>query len=145
MKKSIEVYTIEEHPNKEAVYDWIRDNWHDLSSHIIDEFIDSLNELQKEIGGKLDWSVSAVPDRGEFIKFTDYDKDALNKLNADDCPLTGVYCDYTVINGLKDDDLESAVLDSIHQETEYLYSDESLFEMCEANQYYFFEDGSFES
>ena len=35
------VYTIAEHPNKENCYNWIRDNWHDLNEHHVDEIISS--------------------------------------------------------------------------------------------------------
>ncbi len=30
------VYTIEEHPNKDKCFEWIRNNWHGLSSWELD-------------------------------------------------------------------------------------------------------------
>ena len=137
------VYTIEEHPNKDLCYEWIRDNWHDINSHSVDEVIDSLKALQNEIGGKLDYSISSVPDRGEFIKFTDYDKQALISCSkvADELPLTGMCWDYDVIKGLRENN-PTQVLGTLHQDTEYCYSDEGLYELCEANQYEFTEEGN---
>ena len=135
------IYTIDEHPNKDLCFEWIRDNWHDLNCHSVGEVIDSLKALQNEIGGKLDYSISSVPDRGEFIRFTDYDREALCRLSADDYPLTGVCWDYDVIKGMRYGE-PTQVLSTLHQDTEYCYSDEGLYEMCEANQYEFTEEGN---
>jgi len=134
------VYTIEEHPNKVKCYEWIRNNWHDLNSHSVSEVIKSLKALENEIGGNLDWSISAVPDRGEFISLMDYDKEALNNLDVENCPLTGTCWDMDIIEGLKEGNI-SKVLKSLHLDTEYIYSDEGLFELCEANEYEFNEEG----
>tara|TARA_R110000803_G_scaffold112660_5_gene181038 strand:- start:3224 stop:3670 length:447 start_codon:yes stop_codon:yes gene_type:complete len=134
------VYTIDEHPNKEKCFDWIRNNWHDLNQHSVDEVIDSLTALQKEIGGDLDYSISSVSDRGEFITLKDYDKEALFSLSADDCSLTGVCWDVDLIEGLKSGNTEN-VLHSLHSDTEHCYSDKGLFEMCEANEYEFSDSG----
>ena len=134
------VYTIEEHPNKAKVFDWIRDNWHDLNNCSVDEFIDSLKALQKKIGGKLDYAISAVPDRGEFISLKGYDKKALKELDKTECPLTGVCWDYDIIEALQHGNIETA-LRSLHKDTEYIYSDEGLHELCEANEYEFYENG----
>ena len=30
------VYTIEEHPNKEKCFEWIRNNWYDLNQYSVD-------------------------------------------------------------------------------------------------------------
>lgn len=132
------IYQIDEHPNKQAVYDWIRENWHDLAQHYIDDLVQSLETLSNEIGGKFDYAISSTPDRGEFIRITDYDKIALNKLykKRKDCPLTGMCYDYDVIEHMKNDSL-NLLLDMIHKETEYIYSEIGLFELCEANEYYF--------
>ena len=145
MKKTVTetIYTIDSHPDKTAVFNWIRDNWHDLADYSIDEVINSLKALQKEIGGKLDYSISAFPDRGEYIHFTNYDKDALNALNPDECTLTGAWCDHEVITGLKNNNLSHAVLSAVHDEAGYLYSDDALFELCDANEYYFHTNGKF--
>ena len=135
------VYTIEEHPNRELCYEWIREHWYDLNEYSVMEVADSLKALQEEIGGDLDYAISSVPDRGEFIRFTDYDREALCRLSADDCSLTGVYWDYDVIKGLRIGD-PTQVLSTLHQDTKYCYSDEGLYDLCEANQYEFTEEGN---
>jgi hypothetical protein len=136
------VYTIDEHPNKEKCFDWIRNNWHDLNQHSVDKVIDSLTALQKEIGGDLDYSISSVSDRGEFIALKDYDKQALISCSkvADEYPLTGVFWDYDVIKGMRYGE-PTQVLDTLHQDTEFCYSDEGLYELCEANEYEFSDSG----
>ena len=45
-----------------------------------------------------------------------------------------------VNEGLKNDNPEQ-VLYSLHADTEYLYSDEGLYELCESNEYEFTEEG----
>ena len=136
----IKLYRIDEHPNKEKCFDWIRNNWHDLNSHGVEEVIESLTALNNTIGGELDYSISAVPDRGEFIRLVNYDEDLLNGLDASECPLTGVWSDCSVIDGLQNGNIEQ-VLKSLHDDTEYIYSDDGLYELCEANEYDFTEDG----
>ena len=64
---------------KETAREYVRNNWHDLAQHIIDEVIDSLNGLAREVNGKLDYSISAFPDRGEFIKITEFNAKKLTK------------------------------------------------------------------
>ena len=135
------VYTIDEHPNKEKCFDWIRNNWHDLNYHVREEIIDSLKALQEIIGGDFDYSISAVPDRGEYIRFKGYDHEELCRISAGDYPLTGVCWDMDVITGLREGNPEK-VLESFHSDTEYVYSDEGLLEMCEANEYEFDEEGN---
>lgn len=134
------VYEINEHPNPDKVYDWIRNNWHDLNEHSVQEVVDSLKALKDKIGGKLDYSISSVPDRGEYIRFSDYDHEELCRLNSEDCPLTGVCWDMPLIQGLRKGYSED-VLESLHSDTEYTYSDEGLKELCEANQYEFTKEG----
>ena len=135
-----EVFTIEEHPTKEKCYEWIRNNWHDLNQYSVDEIIESIKELSNKIGGTYDYSISQVPDRGEYITFTDYSQEDLRRLSADDCPLTGVIWDIDLIQGLREGN-PSKVLDSLHSDTEYQYSDEGLYDLCEANQYEFDAEG----
>lgn len=136
------VYHIAEHPNKELVYTWIRDNWHDLNEYNLNEVIGSVKRLSELIGGDVNYSIGQVPDRGEFIRFTDYNEAALKELKAEDCPLTGVCWDISLIEGLKEGRPEK-VLDELHSDTEYKYSDEGLLELCEANEYEFDENGKF--
>tara|TARA_Y100000361_G_C10937988_1_gene227310 strand:+ start:53 stop:529 length:477 start_codon:yes stop_codon:yes gene_type:complete len=135
------IYTIEDHPNKDKCFEWIRDNWHDLNEHSVHEVIDSIKALSKEIGGTCDYKISQVPSEGEYIKFKNYSQEDLYKLNADDCPLTGVSWDYDLIEGLKEGNPNN-VLETIHKETEYIYSDEGLYELCVGNDYEFNESGS---
>tara|TARA_R100000908_G_C3720841_1_gene123654 strand:+ start:241 stop:675 length:435 start_codon:yes stop_codon:yes gene_type:complete len=135
------IYTIEEHPNRELCYEWIRNHWHDLNEYSVMEVADSLKALQEEIGGDLDYAISSVPDRGEFIRFTDYDEGSLWRLDKHDYPLTGVCWDYDVIEGMRENN-PTQVLSRLHQDTEYCYSDEGLYELCESNQYEFTEEGN---
>lgn len=54
--------------------------------------------------------------------------------------MTGVWCDYEVIKGVKQGNPE-LILESLHSDTEYQYSDEGLTEMCESMEYEFTEEG----
>lgn len=136
------VYTIDEHPDKEKCFNWIKDNWHDLNQHSVEELIESIKKLSAVIGGAFDYGISAVPDRGEHITFSGYDHEELCRLSADDCPLTGVCWDIDLIKGLREGCPEK-VLGILHADTEYQYSDEGLEELCEANGYEFDEEGNF--
>lgn len=135
------IYTISEHPNKSQCFEWIRNNWHDLNQHSVEEIIESIKVLSNKIGGTFDYSISQVPDRGEHITFKDYSQEDLCRLSADDCPLTGVCWDIDLIQGLREGNTQK-VLNSLHEDTEYQYSDEGLEELCEANGYEFTEDGN---
>jgi hypothetical protein len=142
-QETIQAYTIDQHPNKEAVFQWIRDNWHDLGDFAVDDFIESLKALADAIDGKLDYSIGIFPDRGEFIRITDFNQQKLDDLSGLDS-LTGVCYDQWVILSMKDEEIELA-LSFLHDEGEYIYSDEGLEDLCEANQYYFTENGAFHS
>jgi hypothetical protein len=144
-QKTINIYTITDHPNPAACFDWIRNNWHDLGQHCVDEMIDSLKALSAAVNGKLDYSLSIVPDRGECVTIKDFDQEKLERLynKRTECPLTGMCYDFDVIEGLYKGELESAVLKTLHAEGEYIYSDEGLRETCEANGYEFIENGKF--
>ena len=135
------IYTIDEHPNKDKCFDWIRDNWHDLNEHSVQEVADSLKGLQIVIGGDLDYSISSLPCRGEYIEFKDYEEDLLNELDANELPLTGVCWDGDLIESMQKDGDAYGVLRALHQDTEYIYSDEGLKELFEANEYEFTEEG----
>ena len=136
------VYTIDEHPDKEACYEWIRNTWYNLNEHSVSEIIKSIKELSKIIGGTYDYSISQEPDRGEYITFKDYDHEKLCRLSADDCPLTGVCWDVDLIVGLREGNPDK-VLYSLHSDTEYQYSDEGLYELLVSNEYEFDEYGEF--
>jgi len=136
------IYTIDEHPNQEKCFEWIRDNWHDLNDHSVHEVVDSLKALQKVIGGDLDYSISSSPPcRGEYIVFKDYNDDLLNELDANELPLTGVCWDGDLIESMQKDGDAYGVLRALHEDSEYIYSDEGLRELCEANEYEFTEEG----
>ena len=155
------VFQIEEHPNRDAVYNWIRDNWHDLGEWCLLDMIESLKVFADTIGANnVDYSLSIVPDRGEYIKFN-FTSDIEPKLESvlarldlsGNCPLTGVCYDEDILDALRNCDkridslrdvlrtVEANVLRSLHSEGEYLYSDEGLFDLCEANGYEFTESG----
>ena len=129
------VYKIDEHPNKDYCYVWIRNNWHDLNEHELYDIIESLKALQNIIGGKLDYSISCIPHRGEYISLIGYDKEELNSLSLD-VELTGSSWDYWVIKAFKENNIED-VLRLLHNSTEYAYSDESLYELCMNVEYEF--------
>lgn len=145
--KEIKLFTFEE--ASQELRDKIRENFH-LSYYygefMLQERIETLKALSDYINGKLDYSISLVPDRGEFIKITDYDERLLNELcnNDKDCPLTGVYYDDDIIQDIKENDLKCALskyLDRIHDEYEWMLTDEYLLDLCEANEYEFTENG----
>ena len=137
----LKVYTINEHPDKDKCFHWIRNNWYDLNNHSVQEVVASLKGLQVVIGGDLDYSISSSPCRGEYVKFKDYEEDLLNELDANELPLTGVCWDGDLIESMQKDGDAYGVLEALHQDTEYLYSDEGLQELCEANDYEFTEEG----
>ena len=134
------VYTIDEHPNKSLCFDWIRNHWHDLNDHSVQEVKDSIEALSEAIGGTNDYSFGAEPMRGEFVSFTDYDKEILMKLDADSLPITGCWTDFRIIKSLQDNE-PSTILNDLHEDTEYVYSDEGLFEWAEMDELEFTEDG----
>ncbi len=134
------VYTIDEHPNKSLCFDWIRNHWHDLNDHSVQEVKDSIEALSEAIGGTNDYSFGSVPMRGEFVAFKDYDKEILMKLDADFLPITGCWTDYRIIKSLQDNEPSSALTD-LHDDTEYLYSDAGLEDMCEVMEWEFNKQG----
>lgn len=135
-----QVFQIEEHPNREKCYEWIRSNWHDLNQYSVYELIDSIKALSEVIGGTHDYSFSQVPCRGEHITFKGYDQAILDNLDAESDCLTGAFWDYHIIEGLREGNPRD-VLDRLHDDTEYIYSDEGLFELCRLNSYEFNENG----
>jgi hypothetical protein len=149
------VYTIEDHPNLEKVFDWIRDHWHDLGDFALQEMVESLEAFAAHIGAYVDYSLSIAPDRGEFVRFiTESDKKNMFKgLDlSGNCPLTGMCYDEDILDAIREAkpedslsdilaDIEYRVLKTLHDEGRYIYSDEGLREMCEANEYEFLESG----
>ncbi len=140
------VYRIGEHPDKERCINWVRDNVHDLNQHDVDEMIASLKALQARVGGSLDYCVGQFPDRGEYIRFTNYNNDEFEEVyhkavNSGDEILTGTFWDWIVISHVNRNDMEG-LLGTIHGGSEYAYSDEGIEEIADANRWEFKEDGS---
>lgn len=130
---------------KEKARDYVRNNWHDLAQHYVDDMVASLKALQNKIGGDLDYSLSVVPDRGEFCTLKDYSNEKLAKLliEKDECPLTGMCYDIDIIEGLANDSLSEIVTKILHAEGDYTYSNEGIDEMLAANDYEFTKEGKF--
>ena len=167
----IHTYTIDSHPDPESVYDWVRDNWHDLGEHSVYEAIDSLKAFASYYDADLDYSIGIVSDRGEFISL-DISED-ISELSgvrlwkylqknypvdlSGNCPFTGIVWDETLLDGIREfmkkpdsrdfsdllSDCSDKLLSAIHSEGEYIYSDEGLKDLLEANQYEFTESGEF--
>ena len=168
-KHTIYSYTIESHPDKDAVYEWVRSNWHDLGDFGLSDSIESLKGFCNHYDLELDYSISIVPDRSEHI-YISFKNDDVNELRGvrlykylvnnysldEDCPFTGFVHDEVLLDDIREfmkkpydisfqDLIENCthkLLKAIHDEGEYIYSDEGLKEMCEANEYEFNEDGS---
>lgn len=148
-------YTIEEHPQPEKVYEWIRGHWHDLMELTQEELLLSLKALAEATGTNLDYCFGAVPDRGEYIHLNGTcDTKALDQLvvkGKEDYPLTGCYWDAVVIEAAQSAqgerskrlDITTDTLKVLHAETDYQYSDEALREHCIGNDYHFYKSGKF--
>lgn len=134
------VYKIDEHPDKDRCFNWVRDNMHDLSQHEVDDLVNSLVALSETIGGQLHYSLSQVPDRGEFIYFKNYNEEALAELDEEGCHLTGVYCDMDVIECVKNNDMRE-LIDRLHEWCGYHYTDEALEEQAHSNDWEFTIEG----
>ena len=139
-KETINIYKIDEHPDKDKCFERIRNNDHYIGDFEVDELVCSIRKLSEVIGGTVDWSIAHYPCRGEHITFKDYDEELLAELVADDCPLTGTGWDSYVIDALKAKNMVT-VLGVLHDEIEYLYSDEALTEMCYGNDDEFYIGG----
>ena len=139
------VYKIDEHPNKESCLNWVRDNVHDLNQHDVDEVIASLKALQARVGGSLDYCVGQFPERGEYIRFTDYDKDEFSEVFDEVArgvdTLTGTFWDWIVTVHVDQNDMKG-LLGIIHKQSDYVYSDEGIEEIAYADEWEFKEDGS---
>jgi len=139
----------------------IREDFHinsDLGHFMLSERIDTLKALAGILKGNLDYYLSAIPDRGEYItikpKYDELDFCALHDLidSGNDCPFTGVCYDQEFIDefidnkdGTEEDNLKYALdkyICAIHKEYEFMLSDEYLKDHAEANEYEFNEDGS---
>lgn len=168
-----ESYTIDDHPDPDSVYQWIRDNWHDLGEHYVYDAIESIKGFTDHFGINQDYCVGIVPDRGERISFIIDDiglsemsgirlwkyinnSDSFKTLLNGECPFTGVCYDEDLLDVFRSflkkpdnrsfqdlmDEAGSDLLESLHSQGEYLYSDKGIKEMCEANEYEFTQDGA---
>lgn len=154
------VYKLDEHPNPEKVFEWVRGNWHNLGEWSVQEVVDSLIAFAEHVGAKADWALSIVPDRGEFVRFDfGYDEPSLGKMMlgvdlSGNCPFTGTWADEIILDAFREaakdanatkqsvlHDVEFNVLKVLHAEGEYIYSDDGLREMIEANEYEFTAEG----
>ena len=127
------IFTIDDHPNASLCFDYIRDNYFDLNHHSVQEAIESIKMLTEFIGGKNDYSISQSSCRG--------DKESLMELDADESPLSGVWTDAKLIESMQKYGNADGLINAIHVDTEYIYSDEGLREMCENNEWEFTEEG----
>jgi len=141
------VYTFNEASNelKDKIRDYFAsDNF--LYEFNMQERIETLKKYAEFIGGKLDYSLSCVPDRVEFITIKDFDdKLFLESFKLKNCALTGVCYDDDLIYCLnKFGCLNTGLncyINSIHDEYESMLENEYLNDLCEANGYEFLENG----
>lgn len=129
-----------------------------IYEHCMSERIDTLKKLAMYLNLELDYSISCVPSRGEFIKFDTKNDDVdnlwgdLKELSKQDCPLTGCCYDHDLLDYFKIDnghyeaidalnEAASKYIESIHKEYESMLTDEYIRNMCESNEYEFTEDG----
>lgn len=159
---TLNLYTIDEHPAPEKCYEWVRNNWHELHESQQDELIASLKAIAARMGCTLNYALSPVPDRGEMVSmhppggtpaYSMSEWRAMEKESLE-CSFTG--CTYDglladAINGAKHLNFRSVefrfsrlALDAAHAIGDDVYSDYGIHDMCEANGYYFLEDGTME-
>lgn len=180
---TIETYTIDDHPNKDLVIDWVRNNWTDLGESYLDDAVNSLKGFCDYFDlYDLDYSIGIFPDPGEFIKAKisnpeSYYNEETSELSANrlrtylvnnystckgkdtysgDCPFTSICYDETLLDEIRNfiakpddrdfnaliNDCFYALLHALHAEGEYIYSDEGIADLCQANEYEFNADGS---
>lgn len=169
----IKTYTIEDHPNKSAVIDYVRDNWHQLYSWG-EENADSLRAFCSRFNlSNMDYSVSpwgysyagaeVSSDLEELsgIRLWKYLQNSgllSNNLLSGECPLTGYCADEDLLapirEFIKHPDLSATYQDLIDEclhcwigyyvaDWEYTYSDEGLAEFLSCGEYEFTESGKF--
>lgn len=159
--KTYTAYQIHEHPNPQAVYDWIRANWYDLSEHNVSEVIDSLKALAKFLGVNLSFSISSCQDQSNHIDFIYHTERVKGKVKdyklpdlSGNCPLTGVCWDENLLDVFRNISPNTPMaeclkntgqnaLKALYDQDTYTYSDEGLKDFCIGNEYHFFENGEF--
>jgi len=155
---TIEIYTFKEASSE--LKNKIREHFsndHDLYEFNMEERISTLKAFSDLINANLDYALSCVPDRGEFISIQPEDNfnefyEAINDFinNNESCSLTGVCYDDDLKHYLKESDIYhdglkevwTKYIDSMHNEYEYMLTDDYLSEHCEANEYEFTIDGN---
>ena len=128
----------------------------DYGQWIMEERIGTLKAFGRYIAADIEYSLSLVPDRGEYIKMTPHYsfkttyqllKELLTLEKS--CPLTGVCYDEDLryylggkeINDTTIANCFTSYINSIHSEYESMLSNEYLADHCEANSYEFLENG----
>ena len=116
-----ESFTIDDHPDPQLCFNWIREHWHNLADYAGEEMIDSLKALADRWQLDLDYSIAPFGDRGEFISLkprafddcADMSPVRLWKylhnsgfisadLIAGNCPFTGVCYDEVLIDPIRE-------------------------------------------
>ena len=135
------VYTIDVHPHPDKVFDWIRNNWFDLHDFDGQELVSSLKWIAKELGCKVNYCISAYPDRSDFISFKGFQAEDLEAFRRENEKRFD-HWDYVIVEALANETPED-ILHDFYNQCEYLYSGENLEDLCFINGYEFEEDGSF--
>ena len=150
------VYKYQDAPEniQENIRDYIIQNW-DIYDHCLDERLAVLRKVAELLNAELDYCLSCIPDRGEFISFKpnystlEY-QNLWEVINQEkECPLTGCCYDHDFLDHLtkytmSDAGLKNACREyvaSIHSEYESMCKHEYIKDMCEANDYEFLENG----
>ncbi len=126
-KHSYYTWTIDEHPNPSACFDWMREHWNPGEDRS-DEYMDSLKGFCRHFDVHLaDYSISATGHRGEFVKaeiinapptiagirlwkyiennFSTYRCKHTGKTErtlAGDCPFTGMVYDESLLDPMRE-------------------------------------------
>jgi hypothetical protein len=120
IKQTVMTWTIDDHPDPDSVYEWVRNNWHDLGENDREEAVDSLKAFCNFFQVDLPYySFGIFPDRGDLISIKASDdletmrgirvwKYIVNNfleqhpdLLAGDCPFTGVVYDEYLLDPLR--------------------------------------------
>ena len=134
------LYTIDVHPNVKDVYDLNRYKltW-DLVEHTFQEFYTSMNKLLHVLQATgYDWDT-----RYPKFNIREEHKEKLEDLylRRYELPLTGCYTDEAIIEAVCSGDM-SIFRKAIDKATDFVESDEYIYNVCMANDYYFYEDGT---
>lgn len=160
--EEIEIYTFSESSRelKDKIINRFSDG--DLYEHCFLERISTLKALAEVLDGQLEYSLSCVPDRRDYIYITPTQDDSCleedeldfqalwDKIDVEKSgPLTGCCYDHDIIDHLSKYNLNGEALqtalnlfiESIHEEYQSMLTDEYIGDLCEANSYEFTLDG----